>query len=285
MKAQQSGANADQAHYWNSAAGQKWASHQAALDRLLADVRDALIRHAAAHPGARVLDVGCGTGDTTLAFAEQVGPRGEVNGVDISDPLLAIARHRADGRASVGFILADAQTHAFDPGRFDLVASRFGVMFFADPVAAFANLARALRPGGRMVFAAWDAVRENPWMSLSKTAAVARLGPVAPDPPGTPGPFAFADASRVLAILSAAGLINPAVATEDLSLTVQGTPAEAAALATTIGPVPRIMAEHDGTEADRLAIAEATAASFAPYAATGLVRVPARIHFFSALRP
>lgn len=285
MKAQLSDANADQAQYWNSAPGQKWAAHQAQLDMLLAGVRDTLIRRSAAASGTRVLDVGCGTGDTTLAFADQVGERGEVIGVDISDPLLAMARRRADGRAGVGFILADAQTHTFDPGRFDLVASRFGVMFFADPVAAFANLARALRPGGRVILAAWDAVRENPWMSISKTAAVARLGPVAPDPPGAPGPFAFADAPRVLGILSDAGLLNPTVATEDLFLNVQGTAADAAALATTIGPVPRIMAEHDGTDADRFAIADATAIAFRPYAGPGLVRVPARVHFFSAVRP
>ncbi len=285
MKTQQSGGNADQAQYWNSAPGQKWAAHQAQLDTLMASVRDALIRRCAAAPGARVLDVGCGTGDTTLALADHVGARGEVIGVDISDPLLAIARQRANGRAGLGFIRTDAQTHAFDPGRFDLVASRFGVMFFADPVAAFANLARALRPGGRMVFAAWDAVRENPWMSASKAAAVARLGPVAPDPPGAPGPFAFADAARVLGILSDAGLADPAVATEDLFLQVLGTPDDAAALATTLGPVPRIIAERDGTEADRLAIAEATAAAFRTYAVSGAVRVPARVHFFSAMCP
>ena len=285
MDNESSGGNAEQAKYWDSAPGQKWAVHQERLDRLFAAVRDELIRRADPQPGWLVLDVGCGTGDTTLTFAERVGARGNVTGADISDPLLTLARRRAEGRAGIGFLNTDAQTHDFGEGRFDLVASRFGVMFFADPVAAFANLARALRPGGRVVFAAWDAVRENPWMSVSKAAAVARLGPVAADPPGTPGPFAFADAGRVLAILSDAGLTESAVATDDVLLEVAGSPGDAAELATTLGPVPRIMADHGGTEADRRAIAEATAEAFRPFAVPGFVRVPGRVHFFSAARP
>jgi SAM-dependent methyltransferase len=285
MGAAQSAENADQAHYWNSAPGQQWVTHQKRLDTLLGAVRDELVCRCAPQPCERVLDIGCGAGDTTLALAERTGAQGTVIGADISDPLLTLARRRADGRAGIEFMLADAQTHDFAPGRFDLVASRFGVMFFADPVAAFANLARALRPAGRVVFAAWDAVRENPWMAAAKAAAVARLGPVAADPPGTPGPFAFADSARVLAILTEAGLADAAVATKTLPLEVAGSPEDAAELATTLGPVPRIMAEHNGTEADRLAIAKATAAAFRAYTVPGFVRVPARVHFFSAVRP
>ncbi|MEZ5777463.1 MAG: class I SAM-dependent methyltransferase [Paracoccaceae bacterium] len=285
MGARQTDANAGQVEYWNSAVGKKWADYQEPLDRLLSDVRDELIRRAAPQPGERALDVGCGTGDTTLALAERVLPGGEVTGSDISEPLLAIARRRVEGRAEIRLLKSDAQTHRFGEGRFDVIASRYGVMFFDDPVSAFANLARALRPGGRMAFAAWDSVPNNLWMSASKAAAVARLGSVPADPPETPGPFAFANTSRVLKILAEAGLAEPEVATPDLHLLVDGTPEDAAVLASAIGPVPRIMNDYGGTDEDLAAIRAATADAFRPYAAGGIVRVPARVHFFSARRP
>jgi len=281
----QPGANGAQQEYWNSAVGLKWAAHQEKLDLLLTEVKGELVRRAAPQIGETVLDIGCGAGDTTLAFAQSVGPAGAVTGADLSEPLLAVARRRAAGMQGIGFIAADAQTRNFGPGRFDLVASRFGVMFFADTGAAFANLARMLRPGGRLVFAAWDAVARNPWMAMSKEAAVARLGPVGADTPGAPGPFAFADAERVLGLLSGSGLAEVRVATPDLQLVVNGTPEDAAALAASIGPVPRIVSDLGGTDADLAAIKSAIAEAFRPFASGGNVRIPARVHFFSALRP
>lgn len=279
------GANAAQARYWNEATGRKWAAYQAPLDRLMSEVRDRLLDAAAPSAGQNVLDLGCGTGDVLLALADRVGPDGTVTGADISSPLLDTARARAAGRRNCAFLLADVQTHRFPEAAFDLAVSRFGTMFFADPVAAFANIARALRPSARIAFAAWDSVESNPWMTIARRAAVARLGEPAPEPPGAANPFAFADTAHVRSILARAGFRDPAHRTCDLSLLVDGTPADAAALALEIGPVPRIMQERNGTEDDRAAIRAAIETEFHSFAADGLVRVPASVHLYTANRP
>ena len=184
-------ANADQAVFWNSAPGLGWVVNEAPLDELMAGVLDRLVEVAAPRPGEAVLDVGCGTGASTLALAAAVAPGGRVVGADISGQMLARAGERvaAAGASGVELVVADAQTHRFAPGGFDLAVSRFGLMFFADPVAAFGNLRRALRPGGRLAFAAWGPVDANPWFVIPRAAAVARMGPVPADPPGTPGPL------------------------------------------------------------------------------------------------
>ena len=274
--------NAAQAEFWSSAPGRKWATHQARLDLLFGNVRDLLIGRAAARPGERVLDIGCGTGDTTLAFAGRVAPAGSVLGVDISAPLLEIGRSRAAGRAGVEFRCDDAQTAGFAPGGADLVASRFGVMFFADPVAAFANLRGALRPGGRLALVCWAAADRNPWTAITRDAGVARLGPAPVEPPGTAGQFGFAEIGRVLGILGAAGFHDPRGEEVAVDLVVAGDAAAAADSATSIGPMARIMAAHDGTEADRVAIAAAVAGGFEAFVRGGEVRVPARVNVFTA---
>lgn len=279
------GANAAQARYWNDAPGRKWALYQERLDRLMAEVRDLLLDTAAASPGERVLDIGCGTGDTLLALSDAVGLTGRITGADISTPLLDTARRRAAGLANCEFLLADVQTQSFPSGSFDLAVSRFGTMFFADPVAAFVNIARALRPGGRIAMAAWDRVDRNPWMTLARKAAVDRLGEPAPEPPGATNPFAFADTARVLSILDAAGFHDTAVDTRGVTLHVDGTPQDAARLALEIGPVPRIMQEFNGTGDDRAAIAEAITQAFLPFAVNGTIRVPASVHYYTANRP
>jgi SAM-dependent methyltransferase len=156
--------------------------------------------------GERVLDVGCGCGETSLALARRVGATGSVLGVDISTVMLERARARAAGVANVRFLAADAQTHGFAPASFDVVFSRFGVMFFKDPRAAFSNLAQALAPGGRLGFHCWKSLAENPWMTVPLFAALQHVPPPTPPPPDAPGPFAFADAERVRGILADAGL-------------------------------------------------------------------------------
>jgi len=151
--------------------------------------------------------VGCGCGHTSVELAERVGETGRVVGADISGPMLEDARQRAAraGRSNLEFIQTDAQTHAFEPGAFDLVFSRFGVMFFADPVAAFRNLLGALRPGGRLVFLCWQEIGRNPWMLAPAAAAAKHVDMPPPAAPGSPGPFAFADRERVTGILTDAG--------------------------------------------------------------------------------
>jgi len=188
------------------------------------------------------------------------------------------------GLAYVDLTVADVQTHGFPLGSFDLVVSRFGMMFFADPGAAFAALARALRSGRRLVFATWAPLDANPWFAVPKRAAVARLGGVPPDPPGAPGAFGLADVERGLGFLREAGLVDCLARTETVALSPGSGLAGAAALATTVGPAVRILAEKGGTAEDAAAIAAAVAEALAPYAAGDRVQVPASINFFEARR-
>ena len=281
-------ANADQAVFWNSAPGLGWVVNEAPLDELMAGVLDRLVEVAAPRPGEAVLDVGCGTGASTLALAAAVAPGGRVVGADISGQMLARAGERvaAAGASGVELVVADAQTHRFAPGGFDLAVSRFGLMFFADPVAAFGNLRRALRPGGRLAFAAWGPVEANPWFVIPRAAAVARMGPVPADPPGTPGPFGLASLGRGLDILERAGFAGRRARTETLTLGFAAGAAAAGALAINTGPAVRILRDRGGTPEDAAAIAGAVAAELAPYVgADGGLRVPAAVNIFEAVQP
>jgi SAM-dependent methyltransferase len=209
--------NTDQITYWNDAAGKTWAEYQDALDRQIEPLGARVMEVLAPAPGERVLDIGCGCGQTTLELARRVGPSGAVVGVDISQPMLAVARERAAGAPQASFLEADAQTHPFEAGAFDAIHSRFGVMFFQDPVAAFANLRRALKPGGRLGFLCWRAPAENPIMTLPLAAAAPHLPPPAPPTPGAPGPFAFADGDRVRGILADAGFQDIGIEPQDMA--------------------------------------------------------------------
>lgn len=204
--------NAQQVAYWNEQAGPTWVDMVDPLDRQLAPLGRAAMRALALQPGEAVLDVGCGAGATTLELAEQIGAAGRATGVDISRPLLETARGRAEQLANVEFLEADGQSHPFPVAGYDALFSRFGVMFFSEPTAAFANLRRALKPGGRMAFVCWQAPAANPIMTLPMQAALAHVP--APPPaadPTAPGPFAFADADRLRGILDAAGFSGVAV--------------------------------------------------------------------------
>ncbi|HZX86522.1 MAG TPA: class I SAM-dependent methyltransferase, partial [Reyranella sp.] len=152
---------AEQAAYWNGPGGEGWLAAYQRIQRAIGDIGDVGLAAAAPQRGEHVIDIGCGTGDTTAALARAVGLTGHVLGVDISEPLITAARaHRLDNAT---FVVGDAATHPFQAGHYDLVFSRFGVMFFADPVAAFRNIRRALKPAGRLVFIAWRTPQENPW--------------------------------------------------------------------------------------------------------------------------
>ena len=204
--------NHQQAELWNERGG-IWVEQQALLDRMLAPFEVSLTEHVVAGGGVKVLDIGCGAGATTLALATRVGPGGICLGVDISAPLIAAAkaRARADGAAHAAFVRADAQIHPFEREAFDAVISRFGVMFFEDPTAAFANIRQAAAPDARLAFVAWRSAAENPFMTTA-ARAVAPLFPPQPAPdPDAPGQFAFADAERVRRILTASGWRDIAV--------------------------------------------------------------------------
>src|SRR6202165_1808175 len=212
--------NADQIAYWNGPGGQHWAARQQTQDALLAPVSDILIDRAKAKAGERIVDVGCGCGATSVALAQRVGPAGHVLGIDISAPMLVRARQIAPAGLPVDFVLADATVYPFEPASFDLLVSRFGVMFFADPALSFANMRRGLRPSARLVFACWREPRENPWL-MTRLQAVYKHAPKLPQPgPEDPGPFAFASEARVTRILREAGFSGIAMEPHNLSLDV-----------------------------------------------------------------
>ncbi len=211
--------NADQIEYWNGPEGQHWADHEARFDAMLVPFLEPVLGAAAVGAGDRVLDVGCGNG----ALSRGAAARGAtVTGVDISAPMLARARERASAEGlSIDFVEADAQVHAFaEP--FDAVVSRFGVMFFADPAAAFATIARGLRPGGRLAFVCWQGQHLNEWVAVPALAMLPIVGPPDLPPPDAPGPFAFADPDRVAGILEGAGFTDVAVDAVSLPLLLGG---------------------------------------------------------------
>ncbi len=214
--------NTEQEQFWNDVAGPLWVAAEEETERHTAPFGDAALERAAPAAGEAVLDVGCGCGATTAVLAEAVGTTGSVLGVDLSAPMLARAAERigaagAAGAAQVRFRRADAQVADFGAGVFDLVFSRFGVMFFSDPVAGFANLRRALRPAGRLVFVCWQAPSANPWMAVVNRAAAQIFG-LEPPPHDAPGPFSLADRSHLMRIVEGAGFAEISVASCELRL-------------------------------------------------------------------
>ena len=275
--------NADQAEYWNSDNGQTWVTHQDGLDKALDNPGMRLLERAAPCAGEHVLDIGCGAGATAFFAAERVGADGRITGLDISEVLLSHARGR-NRFETVEFLLADAQTHPFTPDSYDLVISRFGVMFFGDPVAAFTNLKTALKPGGRLHAVAWAPMAANPWFKAPLDFAVARYGPPEPAPPRAPGPMAFQETAYVEEILEAAGFQEIAVEIEDVPLIYKGALEEAAALASQVGPAARLMKAAGGGAQDIAAITQQVAEAFRPFIKEGVVQVPAQFNFLSAIK-
>jgi len=203
--------NATQIEFWNGETGHNWVTHDALMEAMLQPLGETVIDILAPQPGEHVLDIGCGCGHTSLSLAQRVGTEGSVTGIDISAPMLAVASHLAGERTSIQFVEADAQTHTFEPEHYDVVFSRFGVMFFEDPVAAFANIRSALSTSGRLAFCCWQPRAVNPFMTVPAMAALELL-PAPPEmPPRTPGPFAFEEADYVTNVLTSAGFGNVAV--------------------------------------------------------------------------
>jgi SAM-dependent methyltransferase len=244
--------NAQQIEYWNGPAGERWSKAQDRIDHHLGLITEALLALAAAREGERVLDIGCGGGTTALILRERVGPGGAVTGIDISEPNLALANARAHaGMADVAFLKADATTYEFEPA-FDLAFSRFGVMFFDDPVAAFANLRKALVKTGRLVFVCWRTFKENDWSFEPYEAALDLLPPQEPTDPHAPGPFAFADDGRLGGILERAGYRGIRIKPLDTTVNMGASIDDALTEALTIGPLARAAAELDEDARDKI---------------------------------
>jgi SAM-dependent methyltransferase len=274
--------NADQIAYWNGPGGQRWANRQQAQDVVLAPIAELLIDRARPKTGERVIDVGCGSGATTIAFARKVGPSGHAFGIDVSGPMLERARASAPKELPVDFVLADATVYPFDPASFDLLASRFGVMFFADPALSFANMRKALRPSGRLAFACWREPRENPFFMAPLQAVYRHVPKLPPQGPEDPGPFAFASEARVHHILGEAGFTGIAMEPRNLALDVAiGRGLDAAVQgALEIGPASRALEGHP--EEVRAAATNSIREALAAFARGQTVPLPASIWIVTA---
>jgi SAM-dependent methyltransferase len=275
--------NSDQETYWAQEAGPKWAARQAELDALMQPVLDALLHRAALRPGEHVLDVGCGAGASTLQAAAAVGPQGYVLGADISPPLVESARARAQGQPNVEFALMDVSQAPFEQ-LFDRMISRFGVMFFADPVGAFRHIAQALKPGATLAFASWGEIPHNPFFTLPAQTARDVLGPIPKTDPDLPGPFAFRDTGRVEQILRDAELHDVAHEVVSLDLTPGGDCAAVAELLCAIGPASAALSYHEATEKQRAALRDALAQALEKFTWLDGLKIPAQINFFTATR-
>ncbi|MBB4844400.1 SAM-dependent methyltransferase [Paucibacter oligotrophus] len=262
-----------QAALWNGAAGRAWVEAQEELDRMFKPFENLLATAASTASGGRVLDVGCGTGGTTLAIARRLGDGGHCTGIDISEPMIAAARVRAESElVPASFILADAQVHAFEPAGFDMIVSRFGVMFFEDPVQAFANLRHAAKDDGELRFIAWRSPAENPFMTTAERAAAPLLPNIPARRPDAPGQFAFANAQRVLNILENSGWSGIDIQPIDVSCTLPEK--ELVPYLSRLGPVGRVLQEVD--EGGRKEVIETVRAAFDSYV-TG-----SAVHFVAA---
>jgi SAM-dependent methyltransferase len=262
--------NAAQIAYWNDRAAVTWTAFQERLDTLFEPVTALALDAAAPTPGQHVIDIGCGCGATVLALADRVGPTGEVLGLDVSEPMSARARERiaAAGLSNVRVVVSDAAVHAFPAAGTDLLFSRFGVMFFADPLAAFANLHRTMRPGGRLLCVAWRTLADNPWFLVPLQAAGALLPAQPPADPEAPGPFAFADPDRTLRIFQNAGWEDVTLTRHDVAMrfAAAGQVESATEFATRVGPLARALADEspETQSSVRSAVAEALKAYDGP---------------------
>jgi SAM-dependent methyltransferase len=257
---------------WNGAGGRGWVGLQEVLDQMYRPFEDLLVDAIRSETTRRVLDVGCGTGSTTVAVARRLGASGSCTGIDISEPMIAAARARAERQGgSVTFIVGDAQTYPLDRASFDAIISRFGVMFFADPVAAFTNLRAAASAGAMLQAIAWRSAAENPFMTTAERAAAPLLPDLPERRPNEPGQFAFADRDRVRRILTDSGWSEIDIQPIDVPCAM---PESALArYLTELGPVGRMLQE--ATDEVRARVVAAIRPAFDPYVHDAEVRFDA----------
>lgn len=274
--------NADQIEYWNGPSSLKWVRNQQRMDRTLGAFSQHVMDVADVSPGESVLDVGCGCGSTSLELGARVGVSGRVLGVDVSHPMLEVARS-VPTDLPVEFVEADASSHDLGREAFDLVFSRFGVMFFADPDRAFAHIGGAVRSGGRVAFACWRPLSENPWM-LVPVLVAKEFVQLPPRPgPEEPGPFSFADPERVKRILTNGGFTDIQVQPHDHAMVMGDTVAEAIQTALEVGPVGSVASEAD--TATQQALNQAMAKKLSEFATPEGVRLDASIWCVTARKP
>jgi SAM-dependent methyltransferase len=272
----------EQAALWNGSAGRAWIDAQQSLDSLFTPFENLLVNEARTASARRVLDVGCGTGAITLAIGRLLGAQGHCAGADISEPMIAAARARAEREGTpASFICADVQRHAFEPASFDLIVSRFGVMFFDSPVQAFANLRHAARDGAALRVIAWRSAGENPFMTTAERAAAPLLPNLPARQPGGPGQFAFADRHRVSDILQESGWAGIDIRPIDVECTFPEK--ELHGYLTRLGPLGLILQNAD--ERTRAQVIGTVRAAFDPYVHGTEVRFTAACWMIGATAP
>ena len=273
-------ANAQQIALWNGCAGRGWVEAQESLDRLFEPFEDLLVEAVAERKAQRVLDVGCGTGSTTLAIARLLAKsNGSAVGLDVSEPMIALAKRRAElASAPPRFLCADAQTYAFEPASFDMIVSRFGTMFFDDSVRAFENLRRAAAKGAGLAVIVWRSAAENPFMTTAERAAAPFLPDMPARRPDEPGQFAFADRGRVYAILEKSGWSDIDIRPLDVECTLPL--AELTTYLSKVGPASRAIQGLD--ERSRARVIETIRAAFDPFVHGAEVRFVAACWTVSA---
>jgi len=272
----------EQTRLWNGPAGHAWVEAQALLDQMFQPFEDLLVEAVSDGFGGRVLDVGCGTGSTTLAAARRLGTKGRCIGIDISEPMIAAAQARAERESTpASFICANAQNHPFEPASVDMIISRFGVMFFDDPVGAFANLRHAAREGAELRCITWRSPAENPFMTTAERAAAPLLPNLPARQPGAPGQFAFADQRRVHSILEESGWTEIDIRPIDVACTLPEK--ELIHYLTLLGPVGLALREAD--ERTRTQVIETVRAAFDPYVHGAEVRFTAACWMVGARAP
>ncbi|NYH16716.1 class I SAM-dependent methyltransferase [Paraburkholderia bryophila] len=265
---------------WNGSSGRAWIAAQAVLDQMFQPFEDLLVDMMGVGAGLRVLDVGCGTGSTTLAAARRLGVKGHCIGVDVSVPMIAVAQGRAErANSTASFICADAQTHAFEPASFDRIMSRFGVMFFDDPALAFANLGRAARDGAELHCIAWRSAVDNPFMTTAERAAASLLPDLPARRPDAPGQFSFADRQRVASILDASGWVDVDIQSIDIACTLPEQ--ELVGYFSRLGPLGTML-QGEMDEPTRTQVIESVRAAFDPYVHGTEVRYTAACWMISA---
>jgi len=268
--------NEDQKEYWNDSAGEQWVAEQVVMDAMLVDVTAKLMASAAPQSGERVLDIGCGTGETSVIAADADA---QVVGVDISKPMLSLAQQRLSDRGET--ILADASEFRDETG-FDLIMSRFGVMFFDDPAAAFANIHANLKAGGRICFACWRTPQENDWVIIPMMAVKPFLSETPDQDPHAPGPFALADPDRLRGVLTGAGFDEISIEPVDIEMVLadEGGVDQAMGFVTKIGPTAKAMAEMD--EATKAKIHDALREALLPHEGNGRIALKGAIWIVQA---
>ncbi|RKH95796.1 class I SAM-dependent methyltransferase [Corallococcus sp. AB038B] len=262
----------EQTKLWNGTAGHAWADNQEVLDAMFRPFEDLLAEAVVASSARQVLDVGCGTGSTTLAVARRLGTKGRCTGIDISEPMLAAARARAEQEGTPArFIRANAQLHAFEPASFDMIISRFGVMFFDDPVRAFANLRHAARNDAALLAIAWRSPSENPFMTTAERAAAPLVSNIPARRPDAPGQFAFADSNRIHRILEESGWAGIDIQPIDVTCTLPEK--DLVNYLTRFGLLSRVL--QDADDRTRTHVIETVRAAFEPFVHGAEVRYTA----------